>query len=318
MTHSRNPRFAALIVLGLTSATAVAGDPPILSLGMEHFRDTASITDDAGSVAFSTEPGFIAHRGLLGTVWNDEYLRATIDKNSGAKSFAVDASITYSGNRRNYQKATYETASGPREGAATLTKVTTANCPIECVYTEYLTFPIEESALRGLSLAYVPGKPILWRFRLVAKSGPAYQGEISSAEIAGLLARVDGYSPGGGSLSAGSSPASASSQGPAFGATARPGTLDQPRAIDFGVSGIAVAASPDRPDRAGLLVAGVTPGSPAQKSGLIIGDIIYGLDARAIKAPSDLQAAVAGLPAGSTSVLKLYRGTDVLALPVRF
>src|SRR5262249_9697875 len=155
-----------------------------------------------------------------------------------------DVSITYSGNRRTYQKVTYDIASGPREAKATLTKVTSANCAIECAYTEYLTFPIEESTLRDLALAYVPGKPILWRFRLVAKYGPAYPGEVSNAEMAGLLARVDGYS-------------SESRSATGVGATARPSPLDQPRAIDFGVSGMAVAASPDRPDRAGLLVAGV-------------------------------------------------------------
>jgi S1-C subfamily serine protease len=72
------------------------------------------------------------------------------------------------------------------------------------------------------------------------------------------------------------------------------------------------------PNRAGVLVAGVTQGSPAQKSGVIVGDIIYGFDARAIKAPSDLQAAVTGIAAGSMSVLKLFRGTNELALQVRF
>jgi PDZ domain len=315
MTHNRNRRAAALTFLGLVSATAVARDPPVLSLGMEHFRDTASITDGAVSVAISTEPGFVAHRGPLRTVWNDEYLRAMIDKTSGAKSFEVETSITYAGARRAYQRAAYETPSGRHEAAVTLTRVTTANCAVECMYTEYLTFPIEEPALRDLASAYVSGKPTLWHFKVMEKSGPAYQGEISNAEIAGLLAKVDGYSPG-----TGSSQGTGSSPGPAVGATVPPSPrpVEQPHSIDFGVSGIAVTASPDRPDRAGLLVAGVTQGSPAQTSGVIIGDIIYGLDARRIKAPSDLQAAVAGLAAGSTSVLELYRGTDKLALPVRF
>jgi hypothetical protein len=303
MTHNRNRRAAAIGVLGLSlaSAQSLARDAPLLSLGMEHFRDTASITDGASTVVVSTEPGFVEHLGPLRSVWNDQYLQATIDKSGGKKSFEVDASITYSGRRRTYQKATYETSSGPHEAAATLVRAESANCAIECTYTEHLRFPVDEALLRDIAAGYTPGKPTLWRFKLITRFGSPYQGELSNAEIAGLLAKVDGYSAA-----------------PALAAAPRPIVVETPHPMEFGVSGIAVQASPDMPKRSGVLVAGVEQGSPAQKSGVITGDIIYGLDAHTIKAPSDLQTAAAGIVSGSGSILRLFRGTSELALPVKF
>jgi len=165
------------------------------------------------------------------------------------------------------------------------------------MYTEHLVFPIEEQVLRAIAASYAPGKPTLWTFKLIAKSGPAYRGEISTAEIAGLLAKMDGYAD---------APPAVAAVAPA------------PRPLDFGISGIAVPASPEMPKRAGVLVAGVSPGSVAQKTGIIVGDIIYGLDARPIKTLPDLQAALTASPAAAPAVIKIFRGTDELSLALRF
>jgi hypothetical protein len=291
----------AASLLSLGTQTAAAKDPPLLSLGMEHFRDTASITEDpaTASVAISTQPGFVEHRGPLRTVWSDEYLRGLIDKQGDRKSFEVDAVFTYSGARRSYRSAEYRTAAGLKEAMTTLVNVQTVNCVVECMYTEHLVFPIEEQALRAIASSYAPGKPDLWTFKLIAKGGPGYQGEISTAEIAGLLAKVDGYT-----------------RAPPVVATVAPAPA--PRPLDFGISGIAVAASPDMPNRAGVLVAGVSPGSVAQKAGIIVGDIIYSLDARPIKTLPDLQAAMTASPATAPAVIKVFRGTDELSLALGF
>jgi hypothetical protein len=289
----------AASILSLGTQIAAARDPPLLSLSMEHFRDTASITEDpaAASVAISTEPGFVEHRGPLRTVWSDEYLRGLIDNKSDRKSFEVDAVFTYSGARRSYRSAEYRTASGLKEAMTTLVNVETINCAVECMYTEHLVFPVEEQALRAIASSYAPGKPVLWTFKLIAKGGPGYQGAISTAEIAGLLAKMDGYT-----------------HAPPVVAMAAPA----PRPLDFGISGIAVAASAEMPNRAGVLVAGVTPGSIAQKAGIIVGDIIYGLDARPIKTLPDLQAAMTASPATAPAVIKVFRGTDELSLALGF
>jgi S1-C subfamily serine protease len=62
----------------------------------------------------------------------------------------------------------------------------------------------------------------------------------------------------------------------------------------------------------------VTPGSIAQKAGIITGDIIYQFDTRAIRALPDLEAAVADSAAHSVARIRLYRGTESAAVEARF
>jgi S1-C subfamily serine protease len=66
------------------------------------------------------------------------------------------------------------------------------------------------------------------------------------------------------------------------------------------------------------LIIGVNSGSVAQKAGLIIGDILYEFDGHPIKDLAGLEAAVAACAANSTVGIKLYRGTNQMALSARF
>ena len=80
----------ALSVLLLASAAGAASGGAagaLQALGMEHFRDTAAVTDDAArdSSFISTQPGFVEYSGPMRSVWHDEYLTAVIDRRSGGK-----------------------------------------------------------------------------------------------------------------------------------------------------------------------------------------------------------------------------------------
>src|SRR5271155_2794190 len=168
--------FAAIMVCGSCVENAFAKDAPLLSLSMEHFRDTATIADDAqnGRVTISTEKGYVQRSGPLHTVWHDEFLTATLDKKSGEKSFQVHEEITYNGNWRYYQSASYQGPNGPRSAAAVQISKESANCALgDCIYTERIAFPVEEELLRQLAAANVPAKPGIWNFKAVPKSGPA-------------------------------------------------------------------------------------------------------------------------------------------------
>jgi hypothetical protein len=271
-----------------------------MSLGMEHFRDTASVVDDpaAGLTTISTERGFVEYSGPMRMVWHDEFLTAVIDSKTGRMSFDIDVSITYNGARRSYTSANLEGMTGPRAVAPTLLKTESANCAVgECIYTDHLAIPVQEGLLRQLAAAYAPGKPALLTYKLIAKRGADYQGELSNAEIAGLLAKVDGYK---------ASPSAPSEAPPA------------PRRLDFGISGIVVSPSADRPDRAGVLVSAVSGGSIAQQAGIITGDIIYQIDDRPTRSLADLEAAVAAIPAHSTAPIRIFRGVKEMALKGRF
>jgi hypothetical protein len=290
---------------------APAKDPPLLSLPPEHFRDTATLnTDPRGAkVAISTQPGFVEHSGPLHMVWHDEFLTALLDKNTGEKSFQVHAEITYSGNVRSYQSATYQTENGSRSVPATEISKQVANCAVaECIYTEHIAFPVDEELLRQLAAAYVPGKPVTWSFKAAAKSGPAYNAVLSNAEITGLLLKVDQYTRTDSIVAAGAIAAgaiAANAAGP-------------PNRLDLGIGAMAVAATVEQANRAGLLIVAVTPGSVAQKAGVIVGDILTEFDGHGVRQPAELQAAVTACNAGSAVPIKLYRGTDPITLTARF
>jgi S1-C subfamily serine protease len=66
------------------------------------------------------------------------------------------------------------------------------------------------------------------------------------------------------------------------------------------------------------LIIGVNSGSIAQRSGIIVGDIIYEFDGHPIKALADLQAALARSAANSAVAIKMYRGMDKMAVTAQF
>jgi hypothetical protein len=284
----------------LAPCGSFAKDPALLSLAMEHFRDTASVDADpaGGLTTISTEPGFVEHSGLMGMVWHDEFLTAVIDAKSGRTSFRIDVSITYSGARRSYLNASLAGMNGPAVVVPTLVKTESANCAVsECMYTDHLRIPVDEALLRRLAAAYEPGKPVPLTYTLTPKRGADYRGALSNAEVAGLLAKLDGYS---------AAPKAAREAPPS------------PRRLDFGISGIVVAPSSDRPDRAGVLVAAVSAESVAHEAGIITGDIVCQVGDRPTRSLSDLEAAVAALPAHSTVAIRLYRGLEEMTLSARF
>jgi hypothetical protein len=290
----------ALTVLGLTANSAYAKDPALLSLTLEHFRDTATVKDDPADAVtiVSTEKGYAEHKGPMRMVWNDEYLRSVIDKKTGQKSFQVYAWIIYGGRWRSYETANYQTPSGPKSVPAIPIGKETANCAVgDCLYTERVAFPVDEDLLRQLAAGNAPGKPAIWAYKFIAKTGPDFAGGLSSAEIAGLLAKIDEYN----AL-------------PAVRANAASASLKR----DLGISGMPVAATVEQPNRAGILVFGVNSGSVAQKSGIITGDILYEFNGHPIKALDELEAAVAACAANSTVAIKLYRGTSGMAVNARF
>ena len=289
------------MVLGFASGPARAKDPALLSLTMEHFRDTATVKEDplGAMTTISTENGFVERRGLMGMVWNDEYLTGVVDKKTDQKTFQVYAMITYRGNWRFYRNASYPTSGGPRSVPLAQIGKESDNCAVgECIYTERVAFTIDEGLLRQLASENTPGKPTLWRYKLIPKQGPEYVGAISSAEIAGFLARVDDYSH---AL-------------PVVKASAAGAALK----LDLGIGGMPVAATDEQPNRAGILVIDVNRGSVAQKAGIIVGDIVTEVDGRPVKMLTDLQAAVAARAANSAAAIKLYRGTTEMTVTAQF
>lgn len=70
----------------------------------------------------------------------------------------------------------------------------------------------------------------------------------------------------------------------------------------------------DRPSA--LLVVGVTPGSPAEQGGVLVGDLLLDFDARAVRSPEDLLELLDGERVGKTVSMRLLRGTSTVTVDV--
>jgi hypothetical protein len=290
------------LTLAWAPALSFAKESPLLALGMEHFRDTASVADDParGETLITTERGFAETAGPMGTVWHDEFLTAVIEQKSGRKSFRIDVSLTYSGGRRTYPSANLEAMGGPKSVQPTLVRTTSTRCEVgDCVYTDQVQIPVEEEVLRRLAGSYSAGHAVVSTFRLIPKTGAAYRGKLSNAEAAGLLAKVDGYVPG------------------SVGARAT-GAPPVPQRLDLGLSGLPVSASADNPSRVGILVVQVNGGSVAEKAGIITGDIIDEVDGRPTHSLVDLETALGASAGHATAAIKIFRGQKEMTLKAHF
>jgi hypothetical protein len=290
---------ASLTLFGIAIHTAQAKDPGLLTLTPDHFRQTAALTSDpvSGTTTISTAPGFVEHTGLMRTVWHDEYLQAVIDGKTGRRTYQITAFEIYNGSPRWYETATYSSPNGPRTVKTTVLEKKAEFCATgACTYTERVAFPIEEETLRQAA-GNAASSPSLWRFELVAKAAPNYIGALSTAEIAGLLAKVD--------------EAANTVSAPKANAEA---TLQK----DLGIEGISVAATSEPPGRGGILIAGVKSGSIAQKAGVIIGDILYEFDGHPVMNPTDLQSVVAAAAANAKIPLRIYRGLGTMTVNAQF
>ncbi len=72
------------------------------------------------------------------------------------------------------------------------------------------------------------------------------------------------------------------------------------------------------PERDGLLIQSVEPGSPAAAAGLRQGDLIVGAGGRPVVAIDDLHQALDALGEGESLALEVVRGTDELAVTIGF
>jgi S1-C subfamily serine protease len=68
--------------------------------------------------------------------------------------------------------------------------------------------------------------------------------------------------------------------------------------------------------KGGLLVVGVEEGSPADRGGLIVGDILATLDGQPIEDTDDLLVLLSGERVGSAVPVKLVRGGELAEVEI--
>jgi len=90
--------------------------------------------------------------------------------------------------------------------------------------------------------------------------------------------------------------------------------------LGIAVQGVRVPAHVAResglPHATGAIVVAVEPGSPAERSGLLLGDVLVAVDGQPISHAGDLLALLGGAPSGTRMVARVLRAGEVREFPV--
>jgi len=185
-------RWAMLIAAASFSSPLVAAKLPSRLGAMTADAFAAAVeeqTDAAGRVILSTHTAF--HPKPLSPIRHlltDNHLRAVIDPASGSVRYELHQSIFYWGERRSFLSARLQAPAGVRQAALLSARHGERFCPNEdnwghCALTKQVVFAIEEHELRAIASQDAP-----WRYRIDEASGRHWDGLLSPAEAAGLLA----------------------------------------------------------------------------------------------------------------------------------
>ncbi len=197
---SRVP-FLSLIVGAVVVSGCAATDPKlrarqVASLGLMHFEERVALKDDDLETAalISTRNAFQPPLVLTEGRWADEFIRAFIDKKTGARRFQVYVQMFHdSGGWQDALRVNY----GDPLKSSPVTKIgRRKKCQgrkgKHCLLQEHIAFDVSEAELREVTAS--TGEAGIWRYRIKMLSGRDFDGHLPVAEIKALLGRVDAYS----------------------------------------------------------------------------------------------------------------------------
>jgi len=183
--------------------TTEQGTQNAQGLTPEHFLRTAILEDNElkSTATITTIEGHRRKQGLLRMVYDDNFLRAIIDKKTGKVTYQVYQSIFYQATDwRMYRKANYETPKGSESADATFLRPPLAHhfdCPDHtssiCTYNEHVGFTVDRELLDSIASTYEPSKNGVWRFKFTPRIGDDFQDKLSVSEIVGFLQAVDAF-----------------------------------------------------------------------------------------------------------------------------
>lgn len=126
---------------------------------------------------------------IASTTIEDSFLRAFIDKKTGAVSAQIYHIASYGGkNWHFYQSATYQAPDGLKE-----TQISRIDSDVNCyrhgcAYQEQMVFPIEFSMLEAMAVKFNPANPLNGlAYRVFAKSGERIDAAIPENEIVAFV-----------------------------------------------------------------------------------------------------------------------------------
>lgn len=175
------------VLLGLFACAGQGSLKPPADLTPDHYasRSETKSKPDIKQTTINTEKGFEEpysdpqhYRGL--------YLLASIDHKTGKTAFALDF-MQMTDKPRTKVLVYYDAPEGLMKQNIYVRNARTVCREPPCRTLESVSIPLKESLLRHFAQRYTPNLDTHWHFRIE----PDFDGEVSYAEMAGLLKRVD-------------------------------------------------------------------------------------------------------------------------------
>jgi hypothetical protein len=185
---------ALALVAGLAATGTAAAD---VRQDLARAEARVQVIDDPldFEAVVSTERAFRSGRGVLNNPWNDNHLRAVIDKRTGAVRFEVRQDLQYHGLFRDYRQVNFVGPKGLTSAPLIRRGDNRDTCfgpdTLGCFGREDVAFEVDEATLR--SLAAGGDAADQWAFKFKAAQGEDQQLGIDRAEVVALLNRVDAY-----------------------------------------------------------------------------------------------------------------------------
>ena len=166
------------------------------SLTPDHFRQTATIVDDALEpiATITTDRGFSSRGRFTDRVRSDNFFRAQVDKANGGSLFQLYAEVCYNFEWRNFFSASVLLGGHPKAIPLTIIDRKVVTCAAGfCSYRETVAIPLTESDVQEIAAGWNAAGSRPWPYRLKATSGIDFEDAVMPAEAAGILAAVDAY-----------------------------------------------------------------------------------------------------------------------------
>lgn len=181
---------------GAGAALALAG-PAIAApqLTADVARQRVAVHEDPLEIeaVLSTEPVARSRRGLIPTSYNDNHLRAYVDRRTGQVRFELRQEVQYLDRTfRDFQTVNYEAGRWPATAGLVRFDASRAcesvEMPAACH--EEVGFLLPEAVLRRIAEDPAGGA---WSLKFKPRLGGEHRTSLPRVEISGLLAAVDDY-----------------------------------------------------------------------------------------------------------------------------
>ena len=196
MTTRLAPAIKTFAVLALVAGLAAPAAAKTLTAAEAQGR--TAVLDDAleFETTVSTQGVYRSGKGVLKNPWNDNHLKAVIDKRTGAVRYEIHQAIQYHGLFRDFRRVNFVGANGALESAELIRRGDNRDAcfgpdTLGCFGREDVAFVVDEATLRRIAADSAAGDA--WAFKFKADKGEDLRDSIPRAEIAGLLNAVDAH-----------------------------------------------------------------------------------------------------------------------------